>query len=140
VNNPRRESRERDSVEDVRWCEDAGEGLASFAAVREMDEEATRAEAHAAELRAAADCEKQRVNGLAKAMFTAIRAEDLVKLSPRQLEIVRLHVVLAAVGEQPSHHAVAERLGVRAATVSKQWGRIAAKLAQVDAQVSTPAA
>jgi len=110
--------------------------LEALVSAQEFERIARVAEADAAECRHQADAARRLEEELRK----SAKAAALTTLSPQQLKIVRARVAIAAEGEEPSHHAVARRLGITPAAVSKQWQRIQAKLAAHDsAQVSTPA-
>ena len=111
------------------------------ARARDLERRASAAESDALALRDEATRETARLITLANMLTQAIAAEDLVRLSPQQLAIVRARIELIGDGEEPTHHAVARRLGLTPAAVSRQWARVLTKLAarQVRA-VSTSAA
>ena len=108
---------------------------------RELRRRATAAESDAVSLREQANRETARLIALANTLTQASAAEDLLTLSPQQLAIVHARIALIGEGEDPTHHAVARRLGLTPAAVSTQWSRVLAKLAAHRARtVSTPAA
>ena len=115
--------------------------IAGVARVRDLERRATAAESDALALRDQANREAARLIALADALTQAIAAEDLLALSAQQLAIARTRIELIGEGEDPTHHAVARRLGITHAAVSKQWSRVLTKLAAGQGRdVSTPAA
>ena len=115
--------------------------IAAAARVRDLERRATAAESDALALREQTNRETARLIALAEALTQAIAAEDLLTLSAQQLAIARTRIELIGEGEDPTHHAVARRLGLTPAAVSTQWSRVLAKLAAHRARtVSTPAA
>jgi hypothetical protein len=129
--------------------------LDAVARARELDRRATATEseardqrrrtaaieADARDQRQQAARERAKVIALANSLTQAIAAEDLLNLSPQQLGIVRARIELVGEREEVTHHAVARRLGLHPAAVSKQWRRVLAKLATHESRtVSTSSA